>query len=88
MGDHHSHGAECGPRYDDENFWPMDVGVINIQKVRGYLVTLSGRTLSIHPASDIYAKGPISSPLAVSEHVDANGIGCLRAVFNNADIAG
>jgi RHS repeat-associated protein len=58
-GDYHSHGAESGPQYDDEHFSPLDVGVINIQKVPGYLVTPSGGMFAISPVTNIYRKGPV-----------------------------
>lgn len=50
--DYHSHGAESGPAYDDENFSPTDKKDNRNTGLDGYLVTPSGQMKKYDPSSD------------------------------------
>ena len=66
---YHTHGAESGPRYDDEHFSPNDISYGRGHGVDGYLGTPSGEKLKyddpggeIGPIDDT-AKGGSDGPL-------------------------
>jgi len=61
-GDYHTHGAESGPDWLDEDFSPLDKEGNRADKVNGYLGTPSGRILKYDPKTGKVSELPKEQP--------------------------
>ena len=60
-GYYHSHGAESGPKYDDENFSGPDKKLANDTEKPAYVVTPSGQMKKYDPSERGLFKNPVTN---------------------------